>query len=260
MAYETLEVTSDTRGVVSLRLNRPEARNAMSGQMIKELSDFAATLGKDARTRAVVLHGAGKVFCAGGDLGWMKAQIEADRQTRRVQARALAMMLKALNEIPVPLIGKLHGGAFGGGLGLACICDVVVAANDTKFGFTETRLGLIPATISPYVLARMGEGNARRVFMSARVFDAFEAQDLGVVAKVVEADALEDAVAQEVEPYLSAAPVAVGRAKALARSLGAKIDNAVIEESIEHLVDIWEGTEAKAGIDAFLNKTTAPWA
>lgn len=260
MAYETLKVTTDPRGVVDLSLNRPDARNAMSGQMIAELADFAASIGHDLATRAIVLRGAGKVFCAGGDLGWMKAQIEADRETRKTQARALAMMLKALNEMPVPMIGKLHGGAFGGGIGLACICDVVIADAGTKFGLTETKLGLIPATISPYVIARMGEGMARRVFMSSRLFDAAEAQTLGIVAKVVEADALNDAVAQEIAPYLSAAPKAVGQSKALARFLGPKIDDAVIDETIERLVDTWEGEEAKAGIDAFLTKTKPPWA
>ncbi|MEO9827426.1 MAG: crotonase/enoyl-CoA hydratase family protein [Paracoccaceae bacterium] len=260
MAYQTLAVASDARGVVDLCLNRPEARNAMSGQMIEELADFATTIGQEPSTRVVVLRGEGRVFCAGGDLGWMKAQIEADRGTRRAEARKLAMMLKAMNEMPVPLIGKLHGGAFGGGVGMACICDVVIAQADTKFGLTETKLGLIPATISPYVVARIGEGMARRVFMSSRIFEAGEAQSLGLVAKVVDEHALDDAVEQEIAPYLCAAPNAVGHAKALTRFLGAKIDDAVIDGTIERLVETWEGEEAKAGIDAFLNKTKAPWA
>ncbi|CAN0601559.1 unnamed protein product [Ectocarpus sp. 12 AP-2014] len=190
----------------------------------------------------------------------MKAQIEADRETRRAEARKLAVALKTLNEMPVPLIGKIHGGAFGGGVGLACICDIVIAETGTKFGLTETKLGLTPATISPYVVARMGEGMARRVFMSSRVFDAAEAQTLGLVARIVEGDALDGAVAQEVSPYLSAAPEAIGQAKALARSLGLKIDDAVIDQTIEQLVQTWEGAEAKAGIEAFLNKTKPPWA
>ena len=257
MSYETLAVSTDDRGVVDLCLNRPDARNAMSGKMIEELADFAATHGKAAR--AIVLRGAGTVFCAGGDLGWMKAQIEADRQTRRAEARKLAMALKALNEMSAPMIGRLHGGAFGGGVGLACICDTVVAEAETKFGLTETKLGLIPATISPYVLARMGEGKARRVFMSSRIFGADEACDLGIVAKVVGADDLDAAVEAEVAPYLSVAPGAVGRSKALARFLGPRIDQATIDETIDRLVETWETDEAASGIAAFLNKTKAPW-
>ncbi|NNE89136.1 MAG: crotonase/enoyl-CoA hydratase family protein [Silicimonas sp.] len=259
MAYSTIKVNTDTRGVVDLCLNRPQARNAMSGEMISELADFAATLGRAPATRAVVLRGAGEVFCAGADLGWMKSQIEADPETRRTEARKLAMALKALNEMPVPLVGRIHRGAFGGGVGLACICDVVVAERDTKFGLTETKLGLIPATISPYVLARMGEGMARRVFMSSRVFDVSEARTLGIVAKVVEARDMDAAVEAEVAPYLAVAPGAVGRSKALARFLGPRIDDQVINETIDRLVETWEGKEAADGIAAFLDKTIPPW-
>jgi methylglutaconyl-CoA hydratase len=134
--------------------------------MIAELTELAGTLDQ---VRAVLLSGAGPTFCAGGDLAWMHAQILADRPQRLREARKLAEMLQALNTLPVPLIGRLHGGAFGGGVGLACVCDVVLASPETKFGMTETRLGIIPATIGPYVIARMGEGRARRVFMSGRI-------------------------------------------------------------------------------------------
>ncbi|MEL6318831.1 MAG: crotonase/enoyl-CoA hydratase family protein, partial [Pseudomonadota bacterium] len=233
---------------------------ALSARMIEELTDAARTIGSAETTRAVVLSGAGKVFCAGGDLGWMKQQIAADRAGRMREARKLAEMLSALNEMPAPLIGRLHGGAFGGGVGLACVCDVAIAAAETKFGLTETRLGLIPATIGPYVLARMGEGRARRVFMSARLFDAEEAVALGIVATAVPEEALDAAVEAEVAPYLSVAPRAVGAAKALARALGPRIDAAVIDDTIERLADIWEGEEAAHGIDAFLNKTPPRWA
>lgn len=254
-AYETLMVETDARGVCHLTLNRPDKRNAISGQMIAELSHFAAHM----EARVVVLSGAGDVFCAGGDLNWMKAQIEADRATRITEARKLADMLRALNEMPCPLIARIHGGAFGGGVGLACVADVAIASEGTKFGLTETRLGLIPATIGPYVIARMGEGRARRVFMSSRLFDAAEAVELGVIAKAVPTDGLEAAIEAEITPYLATAPGAVGRAKALARALGPKIDDAVIDETINRLADAWETEEARQGIDAFLTKRPAPW-
>jgi len=257
--YQTLAVTTDPRGIAHVSLNLPEKRNALSAQMIADLTDLALTLGAAPTTRAMVLSGAGKLFCAGGDLAWMQAQIGADRVIRMAEARKLAMMLKALNEMPTPLIGRIHGGAYGGGVGLACVCDVVLAETETVFALTETRLGLIPATIGPYVVARMGEGNARRVFMSARPFDATEAQTLGIVSRVVSAGAMDAAIQAETEPYLAVAPHAVGAAKALLRSLGPRIDEAMIDDTIRRLADTWEGEEAALGIAAFLNRTAPPW-
>ena len=254
---KTLDVRTDPRGVVHVALNTPEKRNVLSPAMIAELTDLAQGIGQQAR--AVVLSGTGPVFCAGGDLDWMRAQMQADRAQRLAEARKLADMLHALNTLPAPLVGRLHGGAFGGGIGLACVCDVAVAAEGTKFCFSETRLGIIPATIGPYVLARMGEGHARRVFMSARVFEAAEAERLGLVARVVAADALDAAVEAEVAPYLSTAPGAVAEAKRLTRALGPRIDAGVIEDSVRRLADIWEGEEARHGISAFLEKRKPDW-
>lgn len=259
MTYETLDIRTDARGVAYVTLNRPDKRNALSSLMISELTEMAASVGQAPATRAIVLAGAGHVFCAGADLAWMKAQVEADRSTRMREARKLAGMLQALNTMPTPLIGRIHGGAFGGGVGMACVCDVAVAAEGTNFGLTETRLGLIPATIGPYVLARMGEGRARRVFMSARIFGASEAVLLGIAARSVAEKDLDDAVEAEVAPYLSVAPGAVGAAKALTRSLGPQIDDLVIEDTIRRLADSWESEEAAEGIASFLEKRAAKW-
>jgi methylglutaconyl-CoA hydratase len=255
MNFETLLFNQDKRGVVSLTLNRPEKRNALSAKMIEELIGFTSKLNPD--TRAVVIQGAGKLFCAGGDLDWMNNQIKADRLTRISEARKLAMMLKALNEIPVPLIGKLHGAAYGGGVGLACVCDFVISSSNVKFGFTETRLGLIPSTIGPYVVGKMGEAKAREVFMSGQTFNEVEAKKLNIVSEISEN--LDQSVESHLNPYLQTAPKAVGEAKALLRSLGSRIDEQVIEGTIERLADIWEGEEASHGIDAFLNKTKPRW-
>ena len=256
MNWQTLDIRTDPRGVVYVTLNTPERRNVLSPAMIAELTEFARTLDQ---ARAVVLSGAGPTFCAGGDLAWMQAQIDADRPQRLREARKLAEMLQALNTLPFPLIGRVHGGAFGGGIGMACVCDVVVAARGTQFCFSETRLGIIPATIGPYVLARIGEGHARRVFMSARMFGADEAATLGIVSSVVDADSLDAAIEAEVAPYLSTAPGAVAAAKALARALGPRIDAAVIDDSVQRLADIWEGPEAAIGVRAFLDKKSPPW-
>ncbi|MEM6408130.1 MAG: crotonase/enoyl-CoA hydratase family protein [Pseudomonadota bacterium] len=256
--FETLLLDRDARGVATVTLNRPEKRNALSGEMIAELEGVAAELAKDAGVRVVVLEGAGAMFCAGGDLNWMKAQIGADSTTRAREAGKLAAMLGAWNSLPKPVIGRIHGGAFGGGVGLASVCDVAVAAPDTRFGLTETKLGLIPATIGPYVIARMGEGPARRVFMSSRLFGAEEAQSLGLIAKI-DAD-LDAAVAAEVEPYLACAPGAVAEAKALALALGGAPEAADVEASINALVTRWENAEAEEGVSAFFEKRAPDWA
>ncbi|GLO71058.1 methylglutaconyl-CoA hydratase [Phaeobacter inhibens] len=257
--YQTITLRTDDRGVATLTLNRPEKHNAMSGEMLQELKAAAAALAKDRAVRVVVLTGAGKSFCAGGDLGWMQAQMEADAETRGREARVLAEMLMAINTLPQPVIGAIQGNAFGGGVGMASVCDVAIGADHIKMGLTETRLGLIPATIGPYVVARMGEARARRVFMSARLFGAEEAVDLGILARVVPAADLDAAIEAEVIPYLSCAPEAVGAAKALVRDLGPKIDDAVIDHTIAALVDRWEGSEAPEGIAAFFAKEKPSW-
>ncbi|UWR08307.1 MULTISPECIES: crotonase/enoyl-CoA hydratase family protein [Ruegeria] len=257
--FETISISTDLRGVATLTLNRPEKHNAMSAQMIAELTQAAAQLGETNDVRVVVLTGAGKSFCAGGDLGWMQAQMAADPETRFVEARKLAEMLNALNSLPKPLIGALQGNAFGGGVGMASVCDVAIGVDSLKMGLTETRLGLIPATIGPYVIARMGEARARRVFMSARLFDAAEAVELGLLARAVPADELDAAIEAEVQPYLSCAPGAVASAKALVRDLGPRIDAAVIDHTIRALVDRWETDEAHEGISAFFDKRKPSW-
>ena len=161
--------------------------------------------------------------------------------------------------MPKPLIGRLQGNAFGGGVGLACVCDVAIGVDSSKLGLTEVRLGLIPATIGPYVIARMGEARARRVFFSGRLFSAQEAVELGVLARIVQPDQLDDAIEQEISPYLSAAPGAVAEAKALARALGPVIDDATIAMTIDALSARWETEEATGGIGAFFAKKPAPW-
>ncbi|MGB0506606.1 MAG: crotonase/enoyl-CoA hydratase family protein [Pikeienuella sp.] len=255
----TIRIDIDARGVATLTLSRPEKHNSLSAEMIDELTQAAADLGTNNDVRVVVLTGEGASFCAGGDLGWMREQFAADRATRMAEARKLAGMLGALNTLPKPLIGRVQGQAFGGGIGMMSVCDVAIAIKGEKFGLTETRLGLIPATISPYVLARMGEGMARRVFMSARLFDTDEAVTLGLAAKAVDADMLDTAIEAEIKPYLSAAPGAVARSKKLARSMGLRIDDALIESTVEALADAWEDPESHEGVSAFFEKRKPNW-
>ncbi|WP_166415908.1 crotonase/enoyl-CoA hydratase family protein [Cochlodiniinecator piscidefendens] len=257
--YNTLKLDRDARGVVTLTLSRPEKHNALSEEMLIELTDAAQVLGSDKTVRVVVLTGAGKSFCAGGDLKWMLDQVEANPEERMKKARKLAEMLQAMNTMPKPLIGRVQGQAFGGGVGLMSVCDVAICVQGAKFGLTETRLGLIPATIGPYVIARMGEAKARRVFMSARIFDADEAVSLDLLSKVVAVDDLDAAIEAEVLPYLSVAPEAVGRAKALARALGPRIDDQMIDHTVAELAACWDNSESAEGISAFFDKRKPDW-
>ncbi|MCU4654626.1 crotonase/enoyl-CoA hydratase family protein [Roseibacterium sp. SDUM158016] len=256
---ETIEVSVDPRGVAWLTLNRPDKHNAMNAAMIAELTEAAGRLGRDPAVRVVVLTGTGRSFSAGGDLAWMQAQMKADAATRAREARSLAEMLGALDRMPKPLIGRVQGQAFGGGVGLISVCDVAVGAEGAKLGLTEVRLGLIPATIGPYVVARMGPARARRVFFSGRIFDAGEAVDLGLLAKAVPQEELDAAVEAEILPYLSAAPGAVAAGKRLVSDLGAPVDEAQIAMTIEALVARWESEESEEGIAAFFGKRKANW-
>ena len=254
-----IELQVDDRGVATLSMARPEKHNALSQALIDALAQAALDIAADKDIRVVVLTGQGKSFCAGGDLGWMQDQMAGDAAMRRAAAKSLAAMLGALNTLPQPVIGRVQGNAFGGGIGMACVCDVAIAADHAQFGLTETKLGLIPATIGPYVLARLGEAMARRVFMSGRIFDAAEAVTLGVIARAVPAADLDVAVEAEVTPYLACAPGAVAAAKRFARSLGPVIDESTVARSIDALIAQWEGNEAKEGISAFFERRKPSW-
>ena len=248
---ETIRLEEDTRGVATLTLARGGKRNAMSGEMIADLTEAAHGIAASETIRVVILAAEGPAFCAGGDLNWMRAQMAADDAAREREARALADMLHALDTLPVPLIGRIHGDAFGGGVGLMSVCDAVFAAEGARFGLTETRLGLIPATIGPYVVARMGAAKARWVFFSSRIFDVVEAEALGIVSKIVPADALDAAIAAE---------VAVAEHKARNKHLGGGVSDAARDASIAALVTRWQSDEAEEGTRAFFEKRPPRWA
>ena len=256
---ETIRIQVDARGVATLTLARPGKHNAMSGRMIRELHEAADRLRADDGVRVVVLAGEGASFCAGGDLDWMRDQMQADAATRRSEARRLAAMLHAVDQFPKPVIARVHGNAFGGGIGLICVCDVAIGVRDARFGLTEVKLGLLPATIGPYVATRLGPA-ARRVFFTPRLFGADEAVRLGLLARVVEDGDLDAAVEAEVAPCLQAAPGAVASAKALLRRLQPSVDEAMIDASVEALAERWETGEAEEGISAFFERRKPGWA
>lgn len=250
---------TDARGVATLTLARVDKHNALSAQTMTELEEAARRLASDPAVRVVVLAAEGKTFCAGGDLAWMREQFDMDADTRRVESRRIATVLGALYDLPQPLIGRVQGNALGGGVGLVSVCDVAIGVTGAKFGFTETRLGLIPANIGPYVLARMGGTRASEVFMSARVFGAEEAVRLNLLSRTVEPDGLDDAIEAEVLPYLSCAPGAVAEAKALMRDLAGRVTPEQVDLAIDALARRWQSDEAREGVGAFFDKRAPSW-
>lgn len=260
MNFETISVSVDRRGVATLALSRPAQHNAISGPMMQELTAAAGLLAQDRAVRIVVLTGAGESFCAGADLNWMKEQIAASREARITEARRLALMLKALRDLPKPLVARVNGQAYGGGVGLISVCDAAISVDGARFGLTETRLGLVPATISPYVAARIGTPALLRLAASARLFDAATAHHIGLLTAVAAPQALDAAVEAEIEPYFAAAPQAVAAVKALAHALAPKIDDTLIDMTLENLADTWETKEAKEGIAAFFGRRKPAWA
>lgn len=256
---DLIRSTVDARGVATIWLTRADKHNALSAQMMTDLEAAAQSIARDGSVRVVVLAAEGRSFCAGGDLAWMRAQFEMDSATRRRESARIATALGALYALPQPLIGRVQGNAFGGGIGLMSVCDVTIGADHITCGLTETRLGLIPANIGPYVVARMGPVRAAEVFMNARLFKADEAVRLNLLTRAVPFDALDAALEAEVAPYMDCAPGAVRDAKALLRQLSGGIDPASVEGAIDALSARWDSAEAQAGISAFFDKRPAPW-
>lgn len=259
MSFETIRLEQDGRGVATVTLARPEKHNAMNATMIAELTATAEALAADGSVRAVVLTGEGRSFCAGGDLGWMRAQAEQDRTGKMNEAKALAGMLGLWNALPKPVIGRVHGAAYGGGIGLIAICDVVIAEENTRFALTETRLGLIPATIGPFVVRRMGEAFARQVFFTARSFDAAFLMRAGLVARICDPEGMNLAVEEEVQAVLQCAPGAVSAAKELCRALAGADPANSATLTANALADCWETQETQEGIAAFFAKEPPSW-
>ena len=257
---ETIEVAVDQRGVAAVTLSRPERRNAISGEMISELATAADEVASDPSIRTVVLSAAGDVFCAGADLGWLRSQIDAPPEVLHEQAARLARMLHAWNAVPKPVVARVQGSAYGGGLGLMAVADIVCADESALFGLSETRLGLIPATISPYLLARLGEAGARRMFLSGRPVGGREAVDLGLVSRSVPAAELDAAVKEEVQACLACAPGAVADAKEMLRRIAGEIPEQLIDDTAWWLARRWQDPEAREGLAAFLERRRPDWA
>jgi len=254
-----LEVTKNG-GVARVTLNRPELRNAFDDALIAGLTKAFLEIERDASVRVMVLAGNGPAFCAGADLNWMKRMAGYGYDENLADAKALAGMLAALDRLPKPTIARVHGPVFAGGTGLVAACDIAVGTPEAKFCLSEAKLGLSPATISPYVMRAMGERNARRYFLTAEVFDAEEALRVGMLSSLVPASALDSAVDELAKHLLAGGPEAHAKIKALIRAVaGRRPDDALVAETAQRIAEIRGSPEGEEGIAAFLEKRKASW-
>ena len=249
-----------TGAVTRITLNRPEVRNAFNDETIALLTQAFEAVAGQAHTRAVVLAGSGKAFCAGADLSWMRAMADYSWEQNRADAQALADMLWAIYSCPVPVVGRIHGDCYAGGVGLAAVCDVLVAADAVTFCLSEAKLGLLPGTISPYVIRALGEQAARRYFVTAEKFSAAQAQALGFVHEVCAADVLDAKVDEIVAALVVNGPMAVRACKKLVQDMaGQPITPALREDTARRIADIRASDEGKEGLQSFLQKRKPAW-
>jgi methylglutaconyl-CoA hydratase len=246
--------------VARVFLNRPDVRNAFNDGVIAELTATFRELGQDTSLRAIVLGGHGKAFCAGADLSWMKAMAGYSWEQNRADAQALADMLWTLYSCPLPVVGRIHGDCYAGGVGLASVCDVLVAAEGVNFCLSEAKLGLLPATIGPYVVKAMGEQAARRWFITAERFSAARAAGFGFVHEVVGAEQLDAKVDEIVAALVANGPQAVKACKRLVQDLASRpIDGALRDDTAKRIADIRASDEGREGVRSFLEKRSPAW-
>ena len=256
----TLDIRRPQPHVAEVWLNRPEVRNAFNDGVVAELTQAFRELGADADLRAIVLGGHGKAFCAGADLGWMRAMADYSWAENHADASALAEMLWTVWSCPVPVVGRIQGDCYAGGVGLAAVCDVLVAAEGMHFCLSEARLGLLPATIGPYVVRALGEQAARRYFVTAERFSAAQAHALGFVHELAAPEALDARVAEVVAALVANGPAAVRACKQLVKDVaGRPIDAALRADTVRRIADIRASDEGREGVQAFLHKRDPAW-
>jgi methylglutaconyl-CoA hydratase len=254
-------ISTDARGVATVSLNRPEIRNAFNEVLIEELRSTFERVATDPKVRLMVLAGNGKSFSAGGDLNWMRRQGMASEKENLEDGYRLALMLKTLDILPKPVIGRVHGAAYAGGIGLVSCCDVAVAAEGTEFSLSEVKLGLAPATIGPYVTAAIGPRHMRRYAVSGERFKADEARRIGLVHEVVPMAELDAMVEKLVAEFLLGGPEAQAAAKELVRDVTYRsIDEALMRDTGARIAKRRASSEGAEGIQAFLDKRKPRWA
>jgi methylglutaconyl-CoA hydratase len=257
---EPNHVVTREAGIARVTLNRAGVHNALDDKLIADLAVSLEKIAADSANRILVLTGKGDSFCAGADLNWMRRTSEYTHEQNLADAMALARLLRTLNSMPQPTLALVNGPAYGGGVGLVACCDLAIAADTAKFSFSEVRLGLIPATISPYVIRKIGESNARRYFLTGEVFEAADAQKLGLVHEVVPATQAEEAASWFIKRLREGGPASQTAAKRLiARVVGAPIDEALMEDTARRIANQRVSPEGKEGAEAFLAKRNPNW-
>ena len=260
MSEETVLSEVDERGIARITLNRPEMQNAMNDVLIGALDEAFRTVAADPAVRVVVFSGNGKSFCSGGDLNWMRRTADYGIEENLADARVLARMLDAIDQCVKPVIGLIHGNVYGGGNGLVCAVDIAIAADTTKFCLSEVRLGLMPSTISPYVVRAMGARAARRYFLTAELIDAAEAHRIGMVHEVVPEAQLQDEGERVIKALLAGGPNAIAASKVLIERVRyGPIDEAMMDYTARGIAEIRATDEGKEGADAFLQKRRPAW-
>jgi methylglutaconyl-CoA hydratase len=259
MEFDTLKMTIEGR-VATITLNRPEVRNAFNEQSIHELTQAFEGMGRSEMVDVIVLAASGAAFCAGGDLNWMKKMAGYTHEENLADARQLADMLRAIYQCPRPVVAKVHGDCYAGGMGLVAACDIIVASEDAHFCLSEVKLGLIPATVSPYVIKAIGEHAARRYFLTAERFSAREAQRLGLAHEVTQAEGLDASVDAIIKSILANSPHAVRDAKVLVREVaGRSVDEALLIDTAERIARSRASEQGREGVSSFLEKRKPHW-
>jgi methylglutaconyl-CoA hydratase len=256
MTYNTLLI-EEGDGILTVTLNRPDVRNAFNDELIAEAIDLFSSIGSRG-ARAVVLRGTGSSFCAGADLNWMSKMVSYTRDQNIHDSSLLAKMYALIDECPLPVIGRIQGAAIGGGVGLVAVCDVAIASPDAKFGLSEVKLGILPAVISPYVIAKIGRTHARALFLTGERFDAERALHIGLVHRV--AGDLDAAVEETVKQLRTSGPEAVRECKKLIAFVATNELAEAIPYTIEAIAERRVSEEGQGGMQAFLKKEKAPWA
>ena len=259
-AEKTLDIRRPSKWVAEVWLNRPDVRNAFNDNVIAELTEAFQTLSKDNDLRAIVLGAHGKAFCAGADLNWMRAMSGYSWEENRADAQKLADMLWTLDQCPVPIVGRLQGDCYAGGMGLASVCDVLIASDNVTFCLSEARLGLLPGTISPYVVRAMGAQAAKRYMVTAERFSATQAHAMGMVHELCTPESLDAKVAEIVNTLCGNGPQALRACKRLVQDVAEReIDDALVARTVAGIADIRSSAEGKEGVQSFLQKRKPSW-
>ena len=258
MKYETIEIQKENN-VATIFLNRPDVHNAMNEKLMKELTTCFHELGKDDSIRTIILTGKGRSFCAGADLNWMKSMAKYSKEENINDSRLLLNLYESIYNCPKPVIGRVNGHAFGGGIGLFAVCDIIIAVPDCKFAFSEVKLGIIPAVISTYIVRKIGLSNMRRLFLTGERFNSEYAKEIGLIDYVIPSEELDEKIKNYIDLLQTSGPIALAEVKKLIDSCENLDREKYKEHTVEKISELRISEEGQEGINAFLEKRKSKW-